>query len=234
MPTVDDLVEQIHIIENTPDFVVVNKPPGLSVHDDELDGGGLLKAVSNIIGVDKLLPVHRLDKMTSGLIVMAKNSEANRLLADQFADRRVEKYYLAISTGKPRKKQGLIAGDMSKARRGAWKLLPTKTNPAQTQFFSYGLGEGRRLFILRPRTGKTHQIRVALKSIGAAILGDGMYAGEKADRGYLHAYGLCFEWDGQQLGFLEKPIQGELFNSQAVTEKIEEIGEPWGLAWPRL
>jgi tRNA pseudouridine32 synthase/23S rRNA pseudouridine746 synthase len=231
---VDKIADQIIIVSNTPDFVVVNKPPGLSVQDDAMDGGGLLKAVAQLVGADKLLPVHRLDKMTSGLIVMARHPEANWLLSDQFAQRKVEKYYLAISASKPRKKQGLIAGDMAKARRGAWKLLPDKTNPAQTQFFSYGLGDGQRLFLLRPRTGKTHQIRVALKSIGAAILGDSLYAGRSADRGYLHAYGLCFDWQGERLCFLEKAHQGEVFQTRQVAERLEEIGLPWALNWPRL
>ncbi|BFM16074.1 TIGR01621 family pseudouridine synthase [Maricurvus nonylphenolicus] len=234
MPSVDKITGQVIIVSNTPDFVVVNKPSGLSVHDDDKDGGGLLKAVAELTGVDKLLPVHRLDKMTSGLIVMAKHPEANRLLADQFAQRQVEKYYLAISASKPRKKQGLIAGDMTKARRGAWKLLPSKNNPAQTQFFSYGLGDGLRLFLLRPRTGKTHQIRVALKSLGSAILGDSLYAGDSADRGYLHAYGLCFDWQGERLRFLVKANQGEVFQRQQVTDQLEEIGMPWELKWPKL
>ncbi len=227
--------ESISILADTPDYVVVNKPPGVTIQRD-LEGElpGLLELTAQQCGVAKLLPVHRLDKLTSGVVVMAKHSEANRLLAEQFAARQVEKFYLAISSRKPRKKQGLISGDMERSRRRSWKLLGSQENPAQTQFFSTSIGPGKRLFLLRPRTGKTHQLRVALKSLGAPILGDDLYGGDAADRGYLHAYVLRFRWQDQWLTFKALPEQGDLFQNEAFLEAVVAYEEPWDWAWPTI
>ena len=117
----------------------------------------------------KLYSVHRLDKMTSGLLLLAKSPQIAAQLTALFTTHQIQKYYLAISDKKPKKKQGLIKGGMQKSRRGMWKLTKEKNNLAITQFFSYSLGNGKRLFVIKPHSGKTHQIRVALKSIGSAI-----------------------------------------------------------------
>jgi tRNA pseudouridine32 synthase / 23S rRNA pseudouridine746 synthase len=227
--------ESITVLADTLDYIVVNKPPGITIQRDiEGDLPGLLELTAQQCGVAKLLPVHRLDKLTSGIVVMAKHSEANRLLAEQFAARQVEKFYLAISIRKPRKKQGLISGDMERSRRRSWKLLSRQENPAQTQFFSASIGPGKRLFLLRPRTGKTHQLRVALKSIGAPILGDDLYGADSADRGYLHAYVLRFRWQEQWLTFKALPEQGSLFQEEGFLEAMVAYEEPWGLGWPHI
>ena len=150
------------VVENNSDFIVIYKKPNTSFHSESGEPG-LFETVRQTEKLDELFPVHRLDKVTSGLLVMAKTADVNRQLTEAFRERRAEKYYLAISTKKPTKKQGLIKGDMASARRGAWKLLVTQDNPATTQFFSKSIAAGRRLFIIKPHTGKTHQIRVALK-----------------------------------------------------------------------
>jgi tRNA pseudouridine32 synthase/23S rRNA pseudouridine746 synthase len=84
-------------------------------------------------------------------------------------------------------------------------LASTQINPAVTQFISQNCRPNERWFLLKPHTGKTHQLRVALKSLGAPIAGDRRYdAVEKAqheDRGYLHAYALRFEYDGEDYEF---------------------------------
>ena len=113
----------------------------------------------------------------------------------------VKKQYLAISDHKPKKKQGLIQGDMAKGRRGAWLLTRSQENPAITRFTSLSLGEGRRLFFLSPLTGKTHQLRVAMKSLGAPILRDALYGGSPADRVYLHAWRLSLVYGGEPWRF---------------------------------
>ena len=93
-----------------------------------------------------LYPVHRLDKVTSGLVLLARDTEANRELSMAFAERKVEKAYLAISDQKPLKKQGWVKGDMIKGRRGAWMLTRSQDNPAVTRFVSQPLETGGRLF----------------------------------------------------------------------------------------
>ena len=225
------------IVENNPDFVVIYKKPGTSFHRESGEPG-LFETVKQQEGFSGLFPVHRLDKVTSGLLVMAKTPEVNQQLTDAFSQRQVQKYYLAISTKKPNKKQGLIKGDMAPARRGAWKLLTTHHNPAITQFFSKSISAGQRLFIVKPHTGKTHQIRVALKSIAAPIAGDSLYGDSiqsgACDRCYLHAYSLAFSLGEKQYRFTELPREGELFSDDFFAAAIQEWREPWLLPWPQL
>jgi len=222
------------VVANTPDFMVVYKKPNVSFHSESGDAG-LFETVKQQEALSELYPVHRLDKITSGLLVMAKTASANHELTEQFRLRQVEKYYLAISGKKPKKSQGLIVGDMAPARRGAWKLQTTTTNPAITQFFNKGMIEGRRLFIVKPYTGKTHQIRVALKSVGSPICGDDLYGGDAlSDRGYLHAYCLSFKVAGKDYRFCELPREGDHFLSPVFLEAVADYQEPWTLPWPAL
>jgi tRNA pseudouridine32 synthase/23S rRNA pseudouridine746 synthase len=151
-----------------------------------------------------------------------------------FETRQVEKFYLAISLRKPKKKQGWIKGDMKSARRGDWMLLNTNSNPAVTQFHSTALRTGERGFLVKPHTGKTHQIRVALKSLGSPIAGDLRYArseeAKKEERGYLHAYALRFVFDGEAYSFVSAPEEGERFLSEAFRDTLsEEWSKPWEL-----
>src|SRR6187431_2622209 len=226
-----------HVVENNAEFVVVYKKPGTSFHSESGEPG-LFETIKQREKFSVLFPVHRLDKVTSGLLLMAKTPEVNRQLTDAFSQRQVKKYYLAISAKKPNKKQGLIKGDMTPARRGAWKLLPTQENPAVTQFFSKSINAGRRLFIVKPHTGKTHQIRVALKSISAPILGDGLYGdsaqSEVCDRCYLHAYSLAFSLGEKKYCFTELPCEGEFFSDDLFVAALQEWREPWSLPWPQL
>lgn len=225
------------IVEDHRDFLVVYKKPMVSFHSED-GSAGLFETVKRALGLNELYPVHRLDKVTSGLLVMAKNAETNRVLTEQFRDRQVEKFYLAISAKKPKKKQGLIRGDMEPARRGAWKLLPSQHNPAITQFMSASISPGKRLFLIKPHTGKTHQIRVALKSLGAPILGDQLYAEaascEAVDRVYLHAYSLGFRLNGESYRFTEVPREGEDFLSPAFQAILSAYRFAWELSWPTI
>lgn len=220
------------ILARHPDFWVVLKPPGMSFHD-EAAGPGFVSQIKRLSGETSLFPVHRLDRITSGIIMLARSAEAAQRIGEMFARGEIEKYYLAISSRPPSKKQGWVKGVMHKARGGSWRLTHASEGPfAVTQFFSFGTGTGKRLFVVRPRTGRTHQIRVALKSLGAPILGDDRYGDTPADRGYLHAYALRFNWsDGPQC-FINIPEQGEEFLAPAMRELIASLAEPWSLRWP--
>ncbi|UTH74896.1 TIGR01621 family pseudouridine synthase [Chromobacterium sp. IIBBL 290-4] len=220
------------LVHSAPDFYLLDKHPGVSFHR-EGEEEGLIEAARAQLRDEALWPVHRLDRITSGLILVARSAEAARQLGEALAGRALEKYYLAVSDRKPLRKQGRIAGDMEKGRGGAWRLTPGQDNPAVTQFFSYSLTPGLRLFLLRPRTGKTHQLRVAMKSQGAPILGDALYGGSEADRGYLHAYALRFELNGQAFEFIRPPSRGERFQSEACLAKLAELGAPWDQPWPQ-
>ncbi len=225
------------------DFIVVDKEPGINFHDEGDIGSGLFSQVKNMLNSQvnsqnekaELYPVHRLDKMTSGLVIFAKNLACAQHFGQLFNDHGIEKYYLAICDKKPSKKQGLIKGDMSKSRRGMFKLLRTMDNPAITQFFSFSIANKQRLYLLKPHSGKTHQLRVALASIGAPIVGDPLYySTSKADRGYLHAYALKFSYLGEAFEFISPPHSGKCYVNTIVNEQLAVIKKPWQLNWPRL
>jgi len=238
------------IITQTDHFIVVHKSAGVNFHDEGALGSGLFSQVKvHLIkhtDIVDLYPVHRLDKMTSGLIIFATNQASAKHFGELFQQHKIEKYYIAISDKKPTKKQGLIKGDMIKSRRGMFKLMRTMENPAITQFFSFSLGNKQRLYLLKPHSGKTHQLRVALASIGAPIIGDPLYyanllknasnakVNPVTDRGYLHAYALRFEFLGKDYEFIEPPNKGEYYLTQVVQNKLLELKKPWQFNWPRL
>lgn len=223
------------LVAKTDNFYLIDKAPGVGFHQE--DGQpALIDVARETLGDTALWPVHRLDKVTSGLLLFARSAEAARALGEGLAEHKLDKYYLALSDRKPSKKQGLIKGDMVKSRNGAWRLAASLENPALTQFFSWSVAPGERLFLLRPRTGRTHQLRVAMKSLGASILGDPLYYGASSTqeaRTYLHAYALAFELFGTHYRYICPPTIGERFLSEAFSAQVSELTEPWALPWPK-
>ena len=227
---------EVRCVFSHPDFYLVDKPAGIGFHDDEIQGQrrlGVFNLCAQALG-ETLFPVHRLDKLTSGLMLLARNKEAAAWFQRAFELRHIEKLYLALSDRKPKKKQGSVIGDMEKARASAWKLTKSKTSPALTKFFSWGLDtelKGLGIFLVKPETGKTHQIRVALKSLGSPILGDALYGGGEADRGYLHAYGLRFHYRDETFCFYCYPDLGHWFK-MAEQQIKGNTQDGFDLPWP--
>lgn len=213
------------IIECNPHFCVLDKPAGWTVQESE-DSWGLLRWARAQLG-GEVFPVHRLDKPTTGLVLMARNAAANRALSMQFQYRQIQKQYLAVSDHKPSKKQGSVIGDMIRSRRGQWKLARTREHPAITRFTSVSLASGVRGYTLVPQTGKTHQLRVAMKSLSCPIIGDKRYGGSEAERLYLHAHRLVFDWQGRHYAFEAMP-HGHWF------ERWRELGLPEGFELPAV
>ena len=219
-------------------FVVIDKPAGVGTHQ-EGETPGIVTLAKQALGLTELYPVHRLDKVTSGALLLARDPAANSELSAAFRHRQVEKFYLALTDRRPSKKQGLIAGDMERSRRSSWKLMQSQANPAVTQFFSGSYQGTLRWFVLKPATGKTHQIRVAMKSLGSPILGDQLYGPTGvdqtvADRTYLHAWGLRFTFRGQLFEVLAPPESGVQFQNPALQQKLAELSPPWAQPWPTL
>ncbi|MCP5334367.1 MAG: RNA pseudouridine synthase [Oceanospirillaceae bacterium] len=179
-------------------ILIINKPAGIAVQDDN-HGAGLFNRVKEVFNLPDACPVHRLDQGTSGIYIVAKNSASAAYLGRMFEQHQVQKYYLALSMDKPKRKQGWVIGDMVPGRNGNQKLLTSRENPAVTYFFSKSLRPGVRAFALKLFTGKTHQARVALKSNATPIAGDKRYAGKTAERLYLHAAALQLPLPNGQL-----------------------------------
>ena len=229
----------INTVLTHPDFYIVDKPANVGFHDEKGENQGCLnqgffnECCEHF--AETLYPVHRLDKITSGLLILARNQQAAVWFQQAFENKHINKLYLALAKSKPKKKQGSIIGDMTKSRNSQWKLLKSKNNPATTRFFSWGLEHeeipGLRLFLLKPETGKTHQIRVAMKSLGSPIFGDNLYGGHDADRGYLHAYGLKFQYQEQLIELYQLPTIGTWFNRFSPVI-AEHCGSGFNNNWP--
>lgn len=234
---------EFSVVFQNNDFVVVNKADNVNFHSEkplpeltdvqEQRGmPGLAVLVAEFLQLEQIYPVHRLDKMTSGLVVFALNNSAASEFGRMFANREIEKYYLALAIGKPKKKQGWVKGDMQPARRGSWKLLSSQDNPAITQFISISVEPGLRCYLIKLHTGKTHQIRVALKSLGVPVLGDKRYQNVKIaqeeDRGYLHAFAIRFDFNGESYEFICPP-KGGRFDSDVFQLCIADWKTPWKL-----
>ncbi|MGB3727029.1 MAG: TIGR01621 family pseudouridine synthase [Glaciecola sp.] len=226
----------IPIIFEHHDFIVVNKPIDLGMHGPE---DSIIPLLKQQTGLAHLYLVHRLDTPTSGCLLIATNKQAASNLSQLFANRQIQKYYVALSDKKPKKKQGKISGDMTKARNGSYKLLVSQDNPATTFFFSALMPsntehqkpkQSYRLFIVKPITGKTHQIRVALKSLSSPILGDKRYKGEAADRLYLHSYSLVFNYHERNFDIRCLPQQGKHFVEHTLDQ--HPLMPPHKASWP--
>ena len=215
---------KLDIVYQTDDFIIIYKPCGLSVHKDQ-SKIGLTTLLARQLNVPQVWLVHRLDKVTSGLLILVLNAESAAEFFRLFSEHHIQKTYFALSNQKPKKKQGLIVGDMQKSRNGAWKLCQSKENPAITRFESVSCEPNLRLFILKPQTGKTHQLRVAMKSLGSPILGDTLYGKntENIDRTYLHAARLQFEFKGQAFDVFTFPKEGEWWHREGVMSQIQKF-----------
>ena len=184
-------------------LAVINKPTGLVVHPGAGQSDGTLvnallhhcTALSGIGGELRPGIVHRLDKETSGCLVIAKNDEVHRRLSRQFASRSVAKIYLAVCTGVFRQKSGDIGEPIGRNPIHRKKMAVTaKGRSAHTQFEVVKEINNHSVVLCRLLTGRTHQIRVHLQHVGHPILGDALYARrESASRLMLHAWRLGFQ-----------------------------------------
>jgi 23S rRNA pseudouridine1911/1915/1917 synthase len=199
------------------DLIVINKPAGLVVHPGAGHRSGTLvnallhhcPTLSGIGGKERPGIVHRLDKETSGCLVVAKNDVAHRELARQFAERTVEKIYLALVTGKLRKQSGVIDETIGRhpVHRQRMSVASSRGRAAKTDYRVVRSGERASLIECRLHSGRTHQIRVHLHHLGHPVLGDKIYAARFArdfPRQMLHAWklGFCHPRTGEWKNFV--------------------------------
>jgi 23S rRNA pseudouridine1911/1915/1917 synthase len=204
---IETLPEQIplEVLFEDNDLIVINKPAGLVVHP----GAGhrehtLVNALLNhcatlsgIGGKERPGIVHRLDKETSGCLVVAKNDATHRDLSKQFAARTVEKIYLALVAGKLRKPAGVIEEKIGRhpIHRRRMSATTLRGRAAKTEYRAVRSSDRATLIECRLHSGRTHQIRVHLHHLGHPVLGDKVYAPRLAKdfpRQMLHAWKLGF------------------------------------------
>jgi tRNA pseudouridine32 synthase/23S rRNA pseudouridine746 synthase len=184
--------------------LVVDKPAGLPL-DPPRTGGPSLEDHLEALRLNfqrPPFPVHRLDRDTSGCLLLARNPKALKRFSAAFEARTVQKVYLGIVDGPVADAQGTIELALSKISSAAegWRMIPArKGKPAITHWRKLAEHEGRTLVEFRPETGRTHQIRVhAASGLGAPLLGDPIYGGgQGAPRTMLHAAALTIPRDGK-------------------------------------
>lgn len=213
------IAHPLEIVFENQDIYIINKPAGISVHPSEQNPGeetlinwmlGNRMELSN--PSDKLRPgiVHRLDKDTSGLLIIAKNNPAHQKLNQMMADRKIQKNYYAICFFEPMSKQGVIDAPIARDFTNRTKMTIENSSHARTAITEFTLLKSQKLeehklslLDINLKTGRTHQIRVHLNSIGLPIVGDQKYGSNKLNRRFfpeikrqaLHAYKLQFDWN---------------------------------------
>ncbi len=203
----------LKILYEDSSIIVIDKPPGLVTHPGAgVTSGTLVNALlhhcsdlSGVGGVRRPGIVHRIDKDTSGIIVVAKNDQAHTSLADQFQKREIDKEYLAICQGVPEDLSGKIDMPIGRDNRVRIKMAVNHSTgkPALTKWRLEKPLKGAALLKVKIYTGRTHQIRVHLSHIGHPILGDTRYQGPsemptsdgqifKVERQLLHSWRISF------------------------------------------
>lgn len=184
--------------------LVIDKPAGLPLDQPRAGGRSLEDELETLrLNFQRVpAPVHRLDRDTSGCLLLARNPKALKRFAAAFEARTVEKVYLGIVDGVVEQDEGTVELALSKVStaKDGWRMIPArKGKPAVTHWRKLATQGGRTLVEFRPETGRTHQIRVhAASGLGAALLGDPVYGdGKGAPRTMLHAAVLCVPREGK-------------------------------------
>jgi len=195
----------LDIIFENEDLLVVNKPAGMVVHPAAGHHTGTLAhavlgydpEIEGIGGEERPGVVHRLDKETSGLIVLAKNDHTHRWLQDQFRSRKVEKTYLALVDGKPPTPSGRVEAPIGRdpGHRKKMAVVPAgKGREAVSEYRTLESFKEHTLLEFHPLTGRTHQIRLHCQFLGCPIVGDTIYGKKRPtleiERHFLHAFRL--------------------------------------------
>ncbi len=217
--------EPIVVLYQDADVVAVDKPAGLVVHAGAGHLSGTLvnrlvhhfQTLSSVGGDERPGIVHRLDRDTSGVLLIARTDAAHQSLAKQFASRTVEKIYLAVVHGSVKADRGRIQSPIARDPVHRTRMT-TRVATGRTALTDYEvLGRYGKFTYLRVRigTGRTHQIRVHLSSIGHPVAGDPLYGAPKGvlQRTFLHAHRISFDSPSENTRIVvESPLPSELTN----------------------
>ena len=226
------LGEKIKIIFENEDFLVINKPSGISSHPSHTEHKGTLvnwllaihpeiKTVGDSLENGNIRPgiVHRLDKDTSGVMVIAKNQKTFLWLKKQFQTHQVTKRYLALVDGSPKTEDGKIELNIARSKTDPTKNIAISAKIVGRNALTYWRVIHRypdhTLIEATPKTGRMHQIRVHLKAIGLPVSGDKKYGEKRKDpkhlgRMFLHAEYLSFKFENGEKFSFNTPLPHEL------------------------
>ena len=240
----------LNIIYEDTDLIVINKNAGMVVHpsfgnvDNTLVNALLYhckSSLSGIGGVERPGIVHRLDKMTSGLLVIAKNDQTHIELSKQFKNRTIMKKYIAITQGKMLNKTGSVEDNIIRSRKNRKIMTTTKQNYGKEAKTIYKLIKelefNKQLFLnlieCTLKTGRTHQIRVHLKKIGNTILGDKTYGKKIKNENLSENLRLIINkffyskerhaLHSKELGFFHPTLKREMLFNSKIPEDFKKI-----------
>jgi 23S rRNA pseudouridine955/2504/2580 synthase len=209
------------IIHEQAEFMVIDKPSGMAVHGGSGVKWGVVDALRKLYPDESIELVHRLDRETSGCLLVAKTLTALRELREQFRQRTTEKRYLCLTQGRFREDLQVVDEPIAKFERGGERFMEVSASgkPAVTEF---RLLEhyGRQSFVEAiPLTGRTHQVRVHAAFLGIPLAGDPKYSSERSiaywqgmglERLFLHAHGLSFSYPETERHQFNCPLPQDL------------------------
>ncbi len=185
----NEILTEIPVLYQDDDIIVIDKPSGVTTHPAP---GEKDLTVSELLQ-QPIYVVHRLDKGTSGVMVLARNEKAAMNLKKQFHDRKVKKVYKALASGNIADNQGSIDISLGRSLNARGKIIPVHDGRgAVTDFKVTHRYQDWTLLEAMPKTGRTHQIRTHFSSIGHPLYGDLRYGSKEQSRVFLHAYSLAF------------------------------------------
>ena len=203
MSTISPEPMDLEILYEDEDIAVINKPSGMVVHPGKGNttktlANGIVhhfNHLSNVNGLTRPGIVHRLDKDTSGLILIAKSNSAHNILSKQFKNRQVKKEYYALTWGLWKEKEGQIDNPLQRDRKDPTRFcISLNGKKSVTKFQMYKEFQHSSLIKFFPKTGRTHQIRVHSSSLGHPIFGDEKYGGGLSKtKGFINEYSIAYQ-----------------------------------------
>jgi len=208
------------IIDNNDDFVIINKQSGISVQGGTKSKKNLIDifSKSEMFNDTKPFSVHRLDKDTSGIFILAKNRKTAQLLTSLFRLRKIHKTYIALCHGEFAKKKGVLKNDLVRYE-GKKRIVES----AETLFNIIDSNNNASLVQMKPITGRKHQLRKQLFFLGHSILGDQKYSNQNNNRSInknlmLHAYEVKFIINGKR--FTYRASLPEYFKKMLISKRL--------------